>query len=836
MMDGISTDMRLALRALSKAPGFFAVAVLIVALGVGANVTAFTAFKTAVLADPPFPDSERLVSVDLTRQAEEGVRYSRWAYPYFDMLENWDNRLIDPVAGYRSRQVTLSNMGPATQVPVEMVSADYFEVVGLPMTLGRDFTAGEAAGETGQRLVVVSHSFWRTRLGADPDVLGRELRLNDTAFRVIGVAAREFTGLAGGADMWLPHGAYDLVQPGVLQQAGNHVLWVVGRLRPSATIAAAAEQMQLIGAAVAEAWPRPDAYGAGVRSLTEVWTNPEARTASKLLSLAAGLVLLVACANLSGLMLTRSRGKVREAAVKRALGASRWRLIRHSLVESLVIATIGGAAGVAASIWGTRMLTLAWPSEFLQGTDTGLRVVEPSALSVDGTVMVFALLLTGATAVMIGLIPALRVSSQEITGQLKDKAAVSGRRRRIAGADSQTMLVGAQVALALMLVVAVGLLANSVQKLLGVDEGFRAERLMTFDYTRPQAVPRFDPSDESVWRDHITMSAQFDDAMKRRITSLPGIEGMAVSASPMMGGFEAVLGVTGIEGQPDMQINRSIGVVPVDDECFETLGIPILRGRGFTPADGLENRPVVVLNESAVATFFPQQEPIGQRIGISFALPDRQMAEVVGIVGDLLHTSPDRERWPVAYFSTRERRFGSHAMVRTTGDPAAALGMIRNELHELDATVALSNVATMDQLIRQSVGDRTVILVFLGIFASVTVLLVAVGIWGVVAYSVADRTRELVLRMALGAERFSVVRLVIGKTTATALLGVLLGLAGAFAGTRILNAFLWNTSARDPVTFVTASTLVLVIVLVASYLPARRATRVDPAEALRAIE
>jgi predicted permease len=835
-MEGLTTDIHMALRGLRRDPGFTLVAVLILALGVGANVTAFTALKTAAFARPPFPDADRLVSVDLTRQGEQGERYSRWAYPYLDMLNDWDDRLIEPIAAYRTRQVTLTELGPASQVPIEMVSADYFSVVRLPLTLGRDFDAAEGESGSRQRVVIVSHSFWRTRLGGDQAALGREIRLNDAAFRVIGVAAPGFSGLAGGADMWLPHGAYDVVQPGVLQQAGNHVAWVIGRLRAGATLPAAAAQMQVIGEAVAEAWPRPDTYGAGVRSITEMWTNPAARTASTLLSLAAGLVLFVACANLSGLMLTRARRKIREGAVRRALGASRWRLIRSSLIESLTVATLGGLAGVTVSVWGTRLLILAWPSEFLHGTDTGLQVVNPNAISLDFGVMAFAILLSIIAALLIGLAPALRASSEQITGHLKDGAGVSGRRSSLAGIDAQTVLVGAQVSLALTLVVGVGLLGSSVKRLVGVEEGFRTERLITFDYTRPQAVPRLDASDENVWRDHITMSAQFDDRLKQRITALPGIEGMAVSASPMMGGFQAVLGVTGIEGQPDLEINRSIGVVPVDEECFETLGIPILSGRGFNTSDGLQSQPVVVLNETAVSIFFRDQDPIGQRIGIEFTLPGRRMAEVVGVVGDLLHTGPDQERWPVAYFSTRERRFGSHAMVRTSGDPTAAIRMIQNEIHDMDATVAMSDIATMDQLIRRSVGDRTMILAMLSVFASITVLLVAVGTWGVVAYSVANRTRELVLRMALGAERFNVVRLVIGKTTAIALLGVMLGLGGAFAGTRILSAFLWDTNAHDPMTFLAAGTFLFAVVSVASYLPARRATRVDPAQVLRAVE
>jgi len=835
-LESIFTDVRMALRSLRRAPAFTLVAVLILAVGVGANVTAFGALRIASLARPPLPDAERLVSVDLMRQREDGPRYSRWAYPYLQMLIDWDDRLIDPVAGYRTQQVTLTDLGPASQVPVEMVSSDYFRVVGIPMAIGRGFTAEEGDPAAGLRAVVVAHGFWQSRLGGDQSVLDREIRLNGAAFRVVGVTPRGFSGLGGGADLWVPHGAYELVQPGVLEQPYNHVAWVVGRLRPGATLPAAAAQMESIGEAVAEGWPRSDSYRAGVRSFIEIWKNPNARKASTLLSVAAALVLLVACANLSGIMLTRARRRLREGAVRRALGASRWRLVRSFLVESLTLAALGSLAGIGVSLWGTRMLIVAWPAEFLRGTDTGLQVVHPDTMSFDASLTMFALAVAAFAALLTGLVPALRASSEHITGHLKETADVSGRRRRFANFDAQTTLVGAQICLALMLVVSVGLLGNSVKRLLGVDEGFRTERLLTFDYTSPQGVPRLDPTDEAAWRDFIALSAEFDDRMKQRFTALPGIEGMAISAAPMLGGFQAVVGVTGIEGQPPFEDARSIGVVTVDDECFETLGIPILRGRGFTASDGLQSEPVVVLNETAVATYFRDQDPIGQRIGIVFSLPGRQMAEVVGIVGDMLHTGPDRDRWPVAYFSTRERRHGSHAMIRTTGDPAASIRMIQNELYAMDPTIAMSNIATMDQLIIQSVGDRTMILVLLGMFAGITVLLVAVGTWGVVAFSVADRMRELVLRVALGAERFSVVRLVMHKTTVTALVGVAFGLGGAYAGTRILEAFLWNTSAHDPTTFLLGSLFLLAVVLVASYLPARQATRMDPAQVLRAVE
>jgi predicted permease len=835
LMDGIFTDIRLALRGLRKAPGFTLSAVIILALGIGANVTAFSALKVVVLTPPPFPEAERLVSVDLTTSRNDREGISRWAYPYLQRLADWPDRLIEPVAGYRERVATLTGFGPASQLNIEVVSPDYFDVVGRPLTLGRGFVEEEADPSGPYRVAVVSYSFWRTRLGADVAALGREVQLNGVNFQVVGVAPPDFSGFSGGATLWLPLGAYAVLQPGVLQEAGNHLAWVVGRLRPGATLAAADAQMEVVGQAIAEEWPRSDSYGAGVRSFAEVWTNPEARTASRFLALAAGLVLLVACANLTGLLFTRARRRVREGAVRCALGASRWRLIRSYLVESLAVATFGGIAGLGLSVWGIRLLTVAWPSQFLAGNNTGLQVINPDGLALDARVMTFAVVVSLCSALLIGLIPALRLSSFRITDHLKDGAGATKRHGGKSGLDPQTFLVGAQVSLALMLLIGVGLMGSSVKRLLDVDDGFQTQRLLSFEFSSPQAVPRLDPRDETAWRSHITLSAQFDDQLQQRLNALPGIEGIAMSSGGILKHFEIVLGfvIEDVQSQPS---DAGAGVVPVSDNYFELLGIPILRGRVFDQADGLSGPPVVVLSQSAAARFFPNQDPIGKRMTTGFALPGRATTEVVGVVGDVIYTGPEEERTPVVYYSLRESRAGSYAVVRTTGDPNEAVPLIRDELFAMDPTVAVSNITTMDRLISRSVGDRRLIFWLLTIFATITVLLAAVGTWGVVAYSVADRQRELGLRIALGAERTGVLRLVLRRSTLTALGGVVIGLAGAWAGSRVLEAMLWNTSARDPRIFLGGGALLFVVVLGASYLPARRATRVDPVEVLRAAE
>jgi predicted permease len=835
IVSGLISDLRIALRGLLKAPGFTFSAVTILALGIGANITAFSALKVSVLTPPPFPESDRMVSVDLTRTEDDGARITRWAYPYLQRLVDWPDRLIDPVASYRHNVATLTGFGPADQLTTEVVSPDYFDVVGHPMVLGRGFVEEEADPNGPYRVAVVSHSFWQTRLGGDPAAVGREIELNGEIFEVVGVAPRGFSGFTGEATLWVPLGAYAVFQPGVLQQPGNHVAWVVGRLAPEATFAAAEAQMITVGQAIGGEWTW-NGYGGGLRAFSDIWTNRDARTASIFLALASGLVLLVACANIAGLFFTRARRRVREGAVRSALGASRWRLIRSFLLESLIVSTLGGLAGLALSVWGMRLVSVAWPTQFLQGSQSGLRVIDPAGLGIDARVTGFAVLISLGAAVLVGLIPALRVSTSHITEHLKDGSGVTRRHGGRSRLDSQGVLVGAQVSLALMLLIGVGLIGSTVARLMGVDEGFRSERLLSFELSNPQAVPRLDPRDEAVWRSHVVLSAQFDDQLQQRLTEIPGVDGIAMSSGGILKGFEAVLGIRIEDSESGMRDAGSAAVVPVSDNYFELLEIPVLRGRVFSRFDDLNGPPVVVLSQSAASRYFPDQDPIGKRVTTFFALPGRETAEVVGVVGDVVYTGPAQDRRPIAYYSLRERRFGSYALARTTGDPNDAISLIRDEIYAMDPTVAMSGITAMDDLISESVGDTGLIFWLLLSFAGITVLLAAVGTWGVVAYSVANRQRELGLRMALGAHGGRVLNLVLRKSTVTATVGILTGLAGAWAGGRLLESFLWNTSAHDPRVFVGGALLLFAVVLGASYLPALRATRVDPVEVLKTAE
>ena len=827
MLDGAFTDLRLAFRGMKNAPSFTLAAVLVLGVGIGASTIAFSALKMTVLASPPFPEAERMVMVDQIRKFDAGERSARWPYPLLLAVESVNDRLIDPVAGFDDGTVTLTGMGPASQIGMEIVSPDYFEVVGLPLTMGRAFVPEEGEEDGPYRVVVVSHGFWQGHLGGELSALDRILQLDGEPFRIVGVAPRGFSGLSGDADLWLPMGSTALFRPGRRAQNFNHQIWVAGRLRPGATLAAAQEQMRAIAERLSGTWPS-DRYRLSASSIPEVWMNARAQKSAKLLALGAAMVLLVACANLSSLLLTRARRRARDGAVRLALGASRWRLSRLYQVESLVLACLGGIVGVAMAVVGIRAIMAAWPESLLNGSGLGLRVIDPTAMAPDGAVLGFTFLVVLFTALLVGVAPVFRTSGRSFATYLKAGSRTTRSAGRETGLDTRAALVACQVAAALALVIGAGLVGESVRRLLAVDEGFRTEQLLTFDYSQPQSVP---PAGVGTIAERLTIAAEFDDLLLQRLAALPGVEAATVGCG-VLSGYCAVLGVISVDGRP-LEDPPSIAVVTVHDQYFEVLGVPITRGRGFTSRDGFGAPPVVVLSQQAAEMYFPGEDPVGRSIAIEFAAPGRERAEIIGVASDVLYSSPDAKQTPVAYFSTRERRFANHALVRTRGRPDRAAGAIRAEINSLDPSVAMSGVASVDELISRSVGDRRMILGLLGIFTSVAVFLAAVGTWGVVAYSVADRRRELSLRMALGAEGRHILGLVTREAAATALVGVIVGLVGALVGSRVLDAFLWEVGARDPMTFLTGALLVLGVVLVASYLPARRATRLDPAHALK---
>ena len=830
MLEGLAGDLRLGLRSLRRAPGFTAAAVIVLALGIGANTTVFSALKMAILTPLPYPDADRLVLYDLTyRRADEGVaRPSVWSYPKFQALLETPDRLVDPVAGYGQRNATLSEPGEPALLPVELVSPGYFALLGMDPVLGRAFGPEEGSAADPRLVAVLSYGMWRTRFGGDPDAIGRTVTLNGKRFDIVGVAPAGFEGLSGQATLWVPMAsAAEAFSRFMITGTQAHWLNVVGRLADGVPLDRARSQATSIGEAIAERFPQDDpanVYGAGVRTLAEVRVNEGAGAAVLLLSLGAALVLLVACANLSGLLLARAKRRARDGAVRLAVGASRWRLVRGSLVESGVLAGLGGAVGVLVAVWGTRAMAAAWPARFLRSGGDELRVTDPASLGLDPTVLGYALLVTVATALLFGVAPALRASRGELLGRLRDGSGATRRGRRFLGLDTRGALVGAQVALALVLLVGAGLLGRSTQRLLDVDLGFQPARLLTFGY----AIPR-----TSAWADD---ASAFHDRFLERVAALPGVEGVSLGTAPLSGHWSITL-VQDIPGHPEIPQGEGppIGIHLVGDDYFRTLGVPVLAGRAIQSGDGVGRESHLVLSETAARRLFPDEDAVGKRIKVGISDDSKDpYAVVVGVVGDVRYNRPDEDVIPEAYFSMRE--FGDRsatALVRTTGDPRDALPAVRAELAALDPGMPIFAVSTGDDLVAATAGDRRIVLALLGLFALVTVLLAATGTWGIVAYAVAERRRELGLRMALGAQGGRIVGAVLAGSVAVAILGIAAGLAGAWAGSRLLGTFLFRTSPLDPLAYLGGAVLLFAVVTLASWLPARRATRVDPSEALR---
>lgn len=830
MVEGIGGDVRHALRALERAPGFTVAAIGVLALGIGANTTVFSALKVAILAPPPYPAAGRLVVADLTRgRRDEGAPDpSPWSYPKFQRFLEAEGRLVEPAAGYAQRSATLTDPGDPALLPVELVSPGYLRILGGEPAVGRAFGPDEGDASDPRLVAILSWATWRDRFGGDPGAVGRSITLNGKRLEVVGVAPRDFAPLSGEVALWIPMAtAAELFNSFMIRGAYAHWLHVVGRLRDGATLEQARAQMASIGSGIAEAFPEDDAnvvYGADVRPFAQVRVNGQARAAVLLLSIAAALVLLVACANLSGLLLARAKRHARDAAVRVAVGASRWRLIRASLVESAMLAVLGGSAGVLVAVWGTRAMAAAWPSQFLRSGDGEMRVMDPGSLAMDPTILGFALAATAATALLVGLAPAFRASRANVADRLRDGGGSTRRGRRRTALDGRAALVGAQVALALVLLVGAGLVGRSMKRLLAVDLGFESADLLTFSYT----IPRTD-----AWADD---ADAFHTRVLERLGTLPGVTDVSVGTPPLTGHWSITL-VQDVRGQDPIPQGKGprIGVHLVGDDYFRTLAIPVLSGRALDARDGTDAHPTLVLNRTAAEELFPGESPIGRSIKIGISADGKDdHAEVVGVVGDVRYGPPDEELMPEAYYALRE--FGDRSvsvLVRTTGDPMSLLPAVHGVLRALNPELALFGATTGDDLVARATGDRRVVLVLLALFAAVTILLAATGTWGVVAYAVADRRRELGLRMALGARGRSVVGMVLRQSVLTAAVGLLTGLGIAALGARLLEAFLYRTSARDPVSYLGAAALLLGVVLAASWLPGRRATRVDPTEALR---
>ena len=795
-MDSLLNDLRFALRSLMRRPGFAIVVALTLAIGIGANSAIFSIVNGVLLRPLPYREPERLVML-WTMLPEFGREVS--SLPDFrDWREG--TRSFADVAALSNASFGVTGEGEPERVEAASVTANFFRTAGVALAQGRSFTREEERENS--RLAIVSHGFWQRRLGGRAGVIGETVRLSGTPYEIVGVAPEGFR-LGRDAQLWVPLNTAD-------PDAGRRsdFLTVIARLAPGVTLGAAQREMTAIMSRLGEQYPQTNArVGAQVTSLREEIVG-KVRPALLVFMGAVGLVLLIACANVANLLLARAAAREREIAVRAALGAGHGRIVRQLLTESVALALAGAAIGLVLATWGVGALRRADPSN--------LPRIE--AIAVDGRVVAFTVLVSLAVGVLFGLAPALRLARGAIGGSLRDGA------RTLTGGHGlrslRGMLVLSEVAVAILLLAGAGLLIRSFDKLQRVEVGVDPEGVLTAFVVPPQ-----------VKYDSLPQVALYFERLLDEVRRTPNVRVAAIGNDvPVSGG--ASYWSFSVEGRPAPAPGTAQDVQPyiVSPEYFQALGIPLVRGRALAATDRQGAVPVALVNQAMARKFFAGEEVIGKRI----TFDGTDYWSIVGVVGDTRQEGLTTDPYPQVYvpFAQRPRR-GMALILRTAGDPLAAVPALKQVMARVDPEIALSGVASMRQLIDRSIAQPRVNTVLLGAFAGIALLLAAVGIYGVTAYGVAQRTREIGVRMALGARPRDVLGLVVRQGMLPVAVGTVVGLLAALAGTRVMRGLLFGIEATDPLTFTAIPALLALVALAASILPARRAARVDPMVALK---
>ncbi|AHG87819.1 permease [Gemmatirosa kalamazoonensis] len=785
------SDFRIAARRLRRAPGFTTVALLTLALGIGATTAIFSVVNGVLLRPPPYPEPDRLV-------VAWGVYpdFGRTSTSLPDFLDWRDGfARVGELAAIGDAQYTVTGDRAPERANGAAVTANYFHVLGIAPVLGRDFVADDERGAV-PSVVILGNEFWRRHYGADPAVVGKAITLNGISRTIIGVAP---AGLEYPASP-------DLLVPQRTDTTFNRrseFLDVLGRLKPGVTVEQARATLAAVSARLAQQYPQTNArIRSDLGTLREELVGPAQRALWVFMG-AAGLVLLVACANAANLLLARAAGRAREVALVAALGAGRRRVFRQLLVESLVLSVAGGALGVLLASLGVKLLAA---SHF----DAIPRL---GAVQVDGRVLGFALAVSVLTGLLFGVVPAMRLSSESLQGTLRaggrSLAGTAGGRR------TRDALVLAEVAMAVVLLVGAALLARSFQRLLSVSPGFDAEHVLTARVSLPRARYPDDVRTRAAW-----------DAVLMRVRAVPGVTSAALTSNvPFAGiGYWSVQ-VEGRTPDPNRTTNEDAQPYSVTDGYFKTLGIRLVRGRVIDARDRDGAPYVAVINTEMAKRFWPGRDPIGGRVSVD----GETWCTVVGVVADTRQEGLGQRPYAQLYFSAAQLARGSmFVAVRGAGDPSSYVAAVRNAVAAVDPELPVYDTRTLAERLDRDVARPRVTAMLVALFAAVALALAAVGIYGVVAYGVAQRAREFGIRMALGARPRSVVRLVVGQGTAPVLAGLALGLGAAWGASRVLGALLYGVSATDPVAFIVVTVFLGAVALVAAYVPARRATRVDP--------
>jgi putative ABC transport system permease protein len=800
-------DVKQAIRALLKAPGFTAIVVAVLALGIGANTAIFSIVYGVMLKPLPFADAPRLVAIQsMTGHDRDGA----CSFPDF---ADWkaQSTTIDRMGAYAGASVAMTGHGEATNLAAALVTPDLLPLVGVTPVTGRMFQAeDDRPGAAG--VAIISETLWQRRFSRDAAIVGRAVMLDGQPFTIVGVlpAWFEFPIRPDRVEVWLPLGAVPLSAQWK-EVRGARFLHAVGHVRPGATLAQAQAEIDTIAGRLASAYPQSNSdRAARVTPLQDLLVH-DFRLGLIVLLAAVAAVLLIACGNVANLLLARGMGRQREMAIRAALGASRMQLIRQLLTESLVLSVVAGMAGLLIALWGVAALVAASPVD----------IPRLQSVRIDRGVLAFTMLVSVVTGVFFGLVPALHLSGSNAGETLKDAT------RGSSGAHStrtrQTLVV-AEVALSLVLLAGAGLLVRSLIGLRHVNPGFVAERAVAMELSLPESR-------------YVNPAAQigFYNRLLADMRVVPGVAASALATTLPLSGNDMGVGFT-VEGHPppDSRTRLSAGYFSVSPDYFKTIGIPILKGRPFTDHDDATAPGVVIVSDTMARKYWPNEDPIGKRLVIGV---DRNKAprEVVGIVGDVKQSGLSEPMRPAMYtpFPQAPWPFLA-AVVRAQANPLAVGGALRAAVAHLDPDEPPGDVKTIDEYLANAIATPRFTAVLVGGFAGLALVLAGVGLYGVMAFSVAQRRREIGIRMALGAQASNVRSLVVSQALRMGAIGMGAGLLGALVATRVLQDLLFGVSPNDPATFAAVCVMLLGVLLVAAYLPARRATQVDPLVALRA--
>jgi putative ABC transport system permease protein len=810
MLETFFQDVRYALRMLRKNPGFTSIVVLTLALGIGANTAIFSVVYAVLLKPMPYANAGQLMSVFETR-LQDGIPRNGWSYASFKELRE-QNTVFSEMAGFAQHQLTLTGSGEPSVVTTSVVTPEFFSVFGAQPLAGRAFFPEDGARGAAP-VVILSENLWRDVFGSDPRILGSSIQLDKKSFTVIGImpAAFRFPRLTINEQVWIPL-AQDPLFGSWMDRPGGHWLPVTGRLRPGVSMARAQAELEAIAARLAKEFPAENnGWSAAMTPVQEDITG-NVKPALLVLLGAVGLVLLIACANIANLLLTRATSRAREIAVRSALGAGRMRIVRQLLSETVVLGLLGGLLGVLLAFWGVRGLSSILPASMPRTNE----------IHVDVFVLIFALVLSVIASVAFGLAPAIFAANANLQNSLREGTGRTGEsagRRRTRG-----ILATAEIAIAMVLLVAAGLVLRSFNKLVSVNPGFEVKHMVKAEVSLPQ----FQYSTQQQW-------ANFSTDLLARIQAHPGMQDTAVAlplpiVQPNVNlGFDVVGNPLPAEAS-----TRTANYVSASPEYFRVMGIPLLAGRLFDQHDVMSAPRVTLISKAMARTYFPNQDPIGKQLVFAFHGDKAIPREIVGIVDDVRDMSLGREPGPMMYVpNAQSPLWGVVLVVKSNLSESDVASVIRAEVVKIDKDLPVSDVAAMPDIMEASVAQQRFRTFLLGLFAAIALLLAATGIFGVISYSVSRRTHEIGIRVALGASRGAILRMILRETLTLTIVGLAIGVPCALAASHLIGHLLFGVSANDPLTLAAVAFMLAAVAILAGYAPARRAMRVDPLVALR---